>query len=132
MRPKLAEISKNLSMKQQEAESFEQEIDYLLLKEYASDFFNQELTATIDFIMDDKIYIRTDNNLTGIIQLDGNYTYDVNSNSLQDTTRNIKYKVGDKIQTKLISFDSRKHHIIFTLCPKKEKELSKKYQKEKK
>ncbi len=132
MRPKLATISKELSNRQQEAESFEQEIDYLLLKEYASEFFNQELTAVIDFIMDDKIFIRTENNLTGIIQLDGNYNYDVDKNLLIDATRNIKYKVGDEIKAKITSFDSRKHHIIFSLCPKKEKELPKKHQKEKK
>ena len=129
MQPKLAELSQDLSTKQQEAEAFEQEIDYLLLKEYASEFFDQELTANIDFIMDDKLYIRTENNLTGIIQLDGNYTYDLARNMLLDTSRNIKYRVGDKIKAKITSFDSRKHHIIFTMCSKKEKEVPKKYQK---
>ena len=125
MRPLLKDISANLSLKQQEADNFEIEVDYLLLKEFAHTFENVQLTAKIDFIMSDKMYIKTSNNLTGVIDLDKNYVLDVSSNTLRDTVRDAEYNVGDEIITKIAFFDAKKRNINFKLLGKDLKEKKK-------
>ena len=125
MRPLLKDISANLSLKQQEADNFEIEVDYLLLKEFAHTFENVQLTAKIDFIMSDKMYIKTSNNLTGVIDLDKNYVLDVGSNTLRDTVRDAEYNVGDEIITKIAFFDAKKRNINFKLLGKDLKEKKK-------
>ncbi len=128
-RPKLKEISMDLSLKQQEASDFETEIDYLLLQEFVNNFFEKSLKAHVDFLMNDKMYLKTNENITGFIELDSSYIYDENTNSIFDKNHNLYYHVGDVVDVKISSFDNKKHNIIFTLCNIKEKENSKKYSK---
>ncbi len=123
MKDKLKDIASNLSLRQQEADNFEIEVDYLLLKEFAHSFEGKNLLATIDFLMSDKMYLKTFNNLSGVVELGKNYIFE--KNELIDTTTGNHYHVGDEIEVKIASFDSKKHSIIFNLVPK-EKAIQKK------
>lgn len=121
MRPTLKNISADLSISQQEADNFEQEVDFQLLKEFAHDFAGTQMEAQVDFLMNDKMYIKTANNLTGIIELGKNYVLDSVKNVLLDTERNLEYHIGDVVKAKINSFDSKKRSINFTLCNSLEK-----------
>ncbi len=129
LRDKLKEYADELSLRQREADNFELEIDFLLLKTFADDYYDQELDANIEFIMEDKMYVKTTNNLVGVIELDKNYVLDKDKNILIDTLRNIKYTVGDLLKVNISTYEAKKHYIIFNIS---KSEKAKKLEKSKK
>ncbi len=129
---RLEKVCINLSEKQTEADYFEKEIDCLLLEQYTEPYKDMELTAKIQFFMEDRISIKTDNNLTGFIILNNDYYFDKCNNVLINKTTNTTYRIGDTLKVKIKDFDHKKEIIIFSICHKKEKSPKVKIAKKKK
>lgn len=95
------------------AEDFEEEINNILMRSYATKFLDQILEGKIIFLLDDKVYVRTCNNIIGIIK--------VNKNQIQNNILSLKgdkNKIGDSIYVKIASLSEDNSEVHLEYVPK--------------
>ena len=106
-----------ISERQKIEDELEKDVNYMLLQNYASNYYGESLRATIEFLGENKIVARTQNNIPGTINLRGT-TYI--SESRQLIYKDKIYSVGDIIDIEIIPSKNKMQGIEFQL---KEKEL---------
>lgn len=95
------------------AEDFEDEINNILMRSYALEHLDQTLEGKIIFLLDDKVYVRTSNNIIGIIK--------VNKNQIQNNVLSLKgdkNKIGDSIYVKIESLNEDNSEVYLEYIPK--------------
>ena len=97
----ISSVTDHLSEREIAAESFELEIQMYLLEKYVHQFLEYTFNATIEFMTEEQIYIRTTNNIKGIILVGKNDYVDKTHHLFY--SQNKVYKIGDSINVLLVS-----------------------------
>lgn len=91
----------HLNQQEIASENLEKDIKKYLLEEYMYQFLDETFDATIEFVTETQIFIRTDNNILGVLPIEKpdivdhiHHTY-ISNNKI--------YAVKDKIRVRLIS-----------------------------
>lgn len=109
-----------LSEKQKDADMLEQEINELMLKKYAQNFIDKEVSARILFINHSGIYIKEEHGLTGVIEINKNAILKGNNILYQ----NHEYKPNEQISVILKEINDQE--LIFCINTSREKKKTKK------
>ena len=112
-------ICEYISSKQKEADDLESEINSLILKTYAANFVDMEVTARILFFNNSGIYIKDENELTGVIPI-------IKGMILKDNKLVYNgeiYKQNDIIKVRLLKDDN--DELIYRLSGNNIKKLAK-------
>lgn len=97
----ISSVTDHLSEREIAAESFELEVQMYLLEKYVHQFLEYTFNATIEFMTEEQIYIRTTNNIKGIILVGKNDYVDKTHHLFY--SQNKVYKIGDSINVLLVS-----------------------------
>lgn len=101
------------------AEEFEEEINGILMRSYANEFIGEILEGKIIFILNNLVYIKTSNNLIGMLR--------VNKNQIRGNKVSLDkhlYKIGEPLYVKIDYISEDINEIYFDYMPK-EKVLEK-------
>ena len=98
----------------------EQEINELMLKKYAQNFIDKEVSARILFINHSGIYIKEEHGLTGVIEINKNAILKGNNILYQ----NHEYKPNEQISVILKEINDQE--LIFCINTSREKKKTKK------
>ena len=116
----IEELCKHASSMQYLSDSFEKQVNNLLLNKYLLQFIDKELEAEILFIDQDYVGIKTSNNLYGNINIKKNMCKN-HSFSIDG----VSYEVGSTILVKVNNVDDINNQINFDIISKKVKQLKK-------
>lgn len=117
----LEEDGKFLSEREIAAASAEKEYDQYLLRSYMDQFIGKEMEVKITFIDKEYIYLKTIDNIEGILCHGGNYNIKQKSLSKDG----INYRIGDIIKVNLNSFSYQYGMYQFNWINEKGKTLKK-------
>ncbi len=130
---KIADIALQSSQRERSAADCEFAVLDMKKAEYMSYFIGQTFTGTISTITNFGMFISLDNTAEGLIRLkdmsDDYYTFNQTNHVLVGERTNKKYRVGDRVQVKLINADKKTSEIDFKISYNKDrvKEVREKY-----
>lgn len=101
-----------ISERQKIEDELEKDVNYMLLQNYASNYYGEVIEATIEFLGDNKIFARTINNIPGTINLRGAIYINENHSIIYN---NQIYRTGDKISIEIIPSKNKMQGIEFLL-----------------
>ena len=134
---KIADIALQSSERERSAADCEFAVLDMKKAEYMSYFIGQVFTGTISTITAFGMFILLDNTAEGLIRLkdlsDDYYIFNQANHSLVGERTNKKYRIGDRVQVKLIKADKKTSEIDFKIVYNKDrnKEMSGKYERKK-
>jgi len=102
------------------AEKLEHDINLVLLKDYISNYIGEELKATIIFISDDKIGIKTKEFLYGNIEIPKS-CIDENKVTIDGKT----YEIGDNIKVIIDGVKDNANEVLFSIKRKEKQKIKK-------
>ena len=114
----LSVITEQLSMKQEEAEQVENEVNFYLLKKYSKEFSGVVLPANLNFLREDMAYLKTDNLIPGIINRSSRYQINTINGTLYDKKIDKLYHVGDRVAVEIKNKKTVRDQIVFDLVEK--------------
>ena len=114
----LSVITEQLSMKQEEAEQVENEVNFYLLKKYSKEFSGVVLPANLNFLREDMAYLKTDNLIPGIINRSSRYQINTINGTLYDKKIDKLYHVGDRVAVEIKDKKTVRDQIVFDLVEK--------------
>ena len=114
----LSVITEQLSMKQEEAEQVENEVNFYLLKKYSKEFNGVVLPANLNFLREDMAYFKTDNLIPGIINRSSRYQINTINGTLYDKKIDKLYHVGDRVAVEIKDKKTVRDQIVFDLVEK--------------
>lgn len=114
----LSVITEQLSMKQEEAEQVENEVNFYLLKKYSKEFSGVVLPANLNFLREDMAYFKTDNLIPGIINRSSRYQINTINGTLYDKKIDKLYHVGDRVAVEIKDKKTVRDQIVFDLVEK--------------
>ncbi len=136
---KIADIALQSSERERSAADCEFAVLDMKKAEYMSTFIGQVFTGTISTITAFGMFISLDNTAEGLIRLkdmsDDYYIFNQANHVLTGERTNKKYRVGDRVQVKLVNADKKTSEIDFKIVYNKDrgnpkdrsKEMSEKY-----
>lgn len=101
LREEIKKITEYLSVRQAEEDFLEMVCDYNLLYDYATNFLDQKLTAKIEFITENEMFIKTENGIPGIIPVPKEAEFDKKTGILTYLDRT--YHSGNTIEVYFVS-----------------------------
>ena len=114
----LSAITEQLSMKQEEAEQVENEVNFYLLKKYSKEFSGVVLPANLNFLREDMAYLKTDNLIPGIINRSSRYQINTTNGTLYDKKIDKLYHIGDRVAVEIKDKKTVRDQIVFDLVEK--------------
>ncbi|MDD2492310.1 MAG: ribonuclease R [Bacilli bacterium] len=131
---KIADIALQASQRERGAADCEYAVLDMKKAEYMSYFIGQTFTGTISTITGFGMFISLDNTAEGLIRLkdlsDDYYTFNQTNHVLVGERTNKKYRVGDRVQVKLINADKKTSEIDFKIVYNKDRTYQKDRSKE--
>lgn len=124
----LVEICKNASIKERIADKTEKEVNHYKATEYMENHVGEEFEGYIQYISKSGLSIRTEQYISGKINIDSmkekNFTF--NNNTLSLDNEDTKLFIGDKIKIKVLYANKETGKIDFEFIEKIEKNKVKK------
>ncbi len=115
----LNEIANHSSYKERQADDAEKDYIKLKMAKYMSEHLNEEFLGIILDIDNDKVYIKLDNNIKGILDLNSDFgkAFDLNTHNkeLICNYSNQKIKLGTKVLLKVSKVDIPQKEIYFEI-----------------
>ena len=120
IREMVNEVCDYISERQKIEDELERDVNYLLLQNYASNFYGETIEATVEFVGEDRIIAKTFNNIPGTIYIKkARYIPEQRAIFYNDRI----YRHGDKIEIQIVNSKHKMKGIEFLL---KEKVLERK------
>ena len=118
----LAEMANHCSMKEQDAQKCERDVDDMKMAEYMEDHIGEEFEGVISGVQEFGIFVELKNTVEGLIKIEnmpkGGYAYIEESLSLINRNTKEKYSFGDSVIVKVISASKETSMIDFELLEK--------------
>ena len=115
----LAEMANHCSIKEQDAQKCERDVDDMKMAEYMEDHIGEEFEGIISGVQEFGIFVELKNTVEGLIKIEdmpkGGYAYIEESMSLINRNTKEKYSFGDKVLVKVISASKETSMIDFSL-----------------
>lgn len=118
----LAEMANHCSIKEQDAQKCERDVDDMKMAEYMEDHIGEEFEGVISGVQEFGIFVELKNTIEGLIKIEnmpkGAYAYIEDSISLINKNTKEKYSFGDSVIVKVISANKETSMIDFSLVKK--------------
>ena len=115
----LRDIAFYSSYKERQADDAEKDYIKLKMAEYMQDHINEEFTGIILDIDKDKVFIRLDNNIKGILDFSGDFlkSFDINYSKkyLKCNYKNQLVTLGSKVKVKVTKVDIPQKEVYFDI-----------------
>ena len=115
----LAEMANHCSIKEQDAQKCERDVDDMKMAEYMEDHIGEEFEGIISGVQEFGIFVELKNTVEGLIKIEdmpkGGYVYIEESMSLINRNTKEKYSFGDKVLVKVIAASKETSMIDFSL-----------------
>ncbi len=102
----LPEMAVHCSVKEQDAQSCERDVDDMKMAEYMEDHIGEEFVGVISGVQEFGMFVELDNTIEGLIKIEdmpgGNYAYIEKSLSLISKNKKNKYTFGDEVRVKCV------------------------------
>lgn len=122
----LAEMANHCSIKEQDAQKCERDVEDMKMAEYMEDHIGEEFEGIISGVQEFGIFVELKNTVEGLIKIEdmpkGGYAYIEESMSLINRNTKEKYSFGDKVLVKVISASKETSMIDFSLIKKIEEQ----------
>lgn len=119
----LAEMANHCSIKEQDAQKCERDVDDMKKAEYMESHIGEEFEGVISGVHEFGVFVELPNTVEGLIKIEnmpkGGYAYVEDSLSLIHRSTKVKYSFGDSVIVKLISASKETSMIDFELVAKK-------------
>lgn len=118
----LAVMAEHCSIKEQDAQQCERDVDDMKMAEYMEEHIGEEYEGIISGVQEFGVFVELKNTIEGLVKIEdmprGNYTYIENSISLINKITKEKYSFGDRVVVKAISANKETSMIDFKLIKK--------------
>ena len=118
----LAEMANHCSVKEQDAQRCERDVDDMKKAEYMESHIGEEFDGIISGVQEFGIFVELPNTVEGLIKLEnmpkGGYAYIAESMTLINRNNRDKYSFGDRVKVRLISASKETSMIDFELISK--------------
>ena len=118
----LAEMSNHCSIKEQDAQNCERDVDDMKKAEYMESHIGEEFTGVISGVHEFGIFVELPNTVEGLVKIEnmprGGYHFVEELMALVHKTTKTKYSFGDSVVVKLISASKETSMIDFELISK--------------
>lgn len=122
----LKEMANHCSIKEQDAQKCERDVDDMKKAEYMEGHIGEEFEGIISGVQEFGLFIELPNTVEGLVKIEnmprGGYTYIEDSMSLVNRKGKDKYSFGDSVIVKLIGASKETSMIDFELIAKKKDE----------
>lgn len=126
----LKEMATHCSIKEQDAQKCERDVDDMKKAEYMEAHIGEEFEGIISGVQEFGFFVELKNTIEGLVKIEnmpkGGYTFVVESMSLINRNNKEKYSFGDSVIVKLISASKETSMIDFSLISKKKQKCLKK------
>lgn len=120
----LGKIAENSSRMERKAMEAERELMERKKAEFMADFIGNEFEGVISSITEYGFYIQLPNTVQGLVAIEnlgGDFFFDEDTYSLRNRTTNETFKIGEKVNAKLVLSDKEAQKIEFTFVSRVEK-----------
>ena len=118
----LSEISNHCSIREQDAQKCERDVDDMKKAEYMEEHIGEEFIGVISGVQEFGIFVELPNTIEGLIRIEdmpkGGYAYVADSMSLINRSTKLKYSFGDSVKVKVIKASKETSMIDFALVEK--------------
>lgn len=112
----LEEISKHTSKMERVAIDMERDVDSLMAAKYMINKIDDEFSAQIVQVLKTGFFVKLDNGIEGFVNVKLNYfNYEYNEVTLSHKIHGTLYKIGDKVEVKLVDVNILEREIDFVL-----------------
>lgn len=122
---KLPEMATHCSIKEQDAQKCERDVDDMKKAEYMEEHIGEVFDAVISGIQEFGMFVELPNTIEGLVKIEnmpgGGYTYIEKSLSLISKNKKHKYSFGDTVKVKCIKSSKETSMIDFELVGKEDK-----------
>ena len=119
----LAEKSEHCSIKEQDADKCERDVEDMKKAEYMEDHIGDIFEGVISGVLEFGFFVELDNTIEGLVKIEslpnGGYGYDPKSMSLTNSKKNKKFTFGDRVVVKVINASKDTSMIDFELVERK-------------
>ena len=121
----LPEMANHCSIKEQDAQKCERDVDDMKMAEYMEDHIGEEFEGVISGVQEFGMFVELPNTIEGLIKIEDmpgeGYSYIEKALSLVSKNKKHKYSFGDKVIVKCIRSSRETSMIDFELIGKKER-----------
>ena len=107
------------SVKEQDAQNCERDVDDMKMAEYMEDHIGEEFNGVISGVQEFGIFVELDNTVEGLVKIEdlpgGSYSYVESSLSLVSKNKKHKYTFGDVVRVRCIRASKDTSMIDFEL-----------------
>ena len=125
----LPEMANHCSVKEQDAQKCERDVDDMKKAEYMESHLGEEFEGIISGVQEFGFFVELPNTIEGLVKVEnmpkGGYFYVEDSLSLIHRTTKEKYSFGDSVIVKLIAASKETSMIDFALISKKKEDIRK-------
>ena len=115
----LPEMALHCSVKEQDAQNCERDVDDMKMAEYMEDHIGEEFNGVISGVQEFGIFVELDNTVEGLVKIEdlpgGSYSYVESSLSLVSKNKKHKYTFGDVVRVRCIRASKDTSMIDFEL-----------------
>ena len=119
----LVYIAQHSSERERAADDCEREVDDMKMAEYMEEHIGEEYQGMISSIMNFGIFVELDNLIEGLVHIqdlkDDYYIYDELTETLKGERTGKMYKLGDRVDVKVIAASKQEKTIDFEIVKKK-------------
>ena len=120
---KLPLMAEHCSVKEQDADKCERDVDDMKKAEYMEDHIGETFEGVISGVHEFGIFVELDNTVEGLIKIEnmpaGGYNYNQKAMSLISKNKNKQYRFGDRVVVKVINASKETSMIDFELVERK-------------